>query len=262
MSPHGPAAAPSFLSLARRSFWLLFAGVWLLIGLAALVTGALLTLRERRFAGDAVRTEGIVTAKDWENTGSGRSRGREFQLAYHFTAADGQSIEGRDAEDFERWLELETGDSVVVEYARGFPGTNRLAGRSDLAVALVTLAFGVVLAPGAGFLVARQVRRIRTRRRLLREGFATQGTVVEVGESNVQINRRPMWRVRYRYRDLSGRDREGDSSLLSAEEATAWKPGDPVTVRFDPRRPEESAWVDEVAGGEARRTANDGKEAR
>ena len=26
---HAPAAAPSFLSLARRSFWLLFAGVWL-----------------------------------------------------------------------------------------------------------------------------------------------------------------------------------------------------------------------------------------
>src|SRR5688572_5623277 len=135
MSPHGVPPAPSFLSLARRSFWLLFAGVWLLIGLAALVTGALLTLRERRFAGDAVRAEGVVTAKDWQNTGSGRSRGREFQLAYRFAAADGQLVEGRDAEDFERWLEIEAGDSVAVEYARGSPGVNRLAGRSDLAVA-------------------------------------------------------------------------------------------------------------------------------
>jgi hypothetical protein len=257
VSVGGPAApTPSLLSLARRSFWLLFAGVWLFIGLAALLTGALLTLRERRFEGQVVRTPALVTAKDWHNTGSGRSRSREFRVAYRFTAADGATVEGLDGEDFERWLELEEGDSVTVEYAREAPGANRLAGRSDLAAALVTLGFGVVLVPVAGFFVARQVGRIRSKRRLLREGFATQGTVVEVGPSNVTINRRPMWRVRYRYRDLSGREREADSGLVSAEEALAWKPGDVLTVRFDPRQPEESVWVEESANGGPGRTSN------
>jgi hypothetical protein len=241
--------AASFFSLARRSFGLLFASVWLFIGAAALLTGALLTLRERRFEGDAIRADAVVTSKDWQNTGSGRSRSREFRLAYRFTAPDGTPVEGRDDEEFERWLELEEGDTVTVEYARGAPATNRLAGRSDLAAGLVTLGFGCVIVPVAGFFVARQARRIRSKRRLLREGFATQGSVVEVGPSNVTINRRPMWRVRYRYRDLSGRDREADSGLVSAEEAQAWKPGDAVTVRFDPRRPEESVWVEETARG-------------
>ena len=57
------------------------------------------------------------------------------------------------------------------------------------------------------------------------------------------INASPRFRVRYRYEEAGGQALEGESGLLRAKEAAAFRPGDRVAIRADPRNPVESVLV-------------------
>lgn len=55
---------PSFVSQAKRSFWLLFGGIWLFVGLVMLVAAVGMALPERPSGSETVRTTGMVLARD------------------------------------------------------------------------------------------------------------------------------------------------------------------------------------------------------
>lgn len=97
-----------------------------------------------------------------------------------------------------------------------------------------------------------QLWRLRLTHRLWPEGVAIEGTVIRVEPANVTFNNRPLFRLRYEYGDVAGMRHDGTSGLLPWEEAEGWQPGDRGAVRYDPNRPELSAWIGEPPGAQAR----------
>jgi hypothetical protein len=104
---------------------------------------------------------------------------------------------------------------------------------------------GAVLAPIGLFLVAAGARDVRRRLRLYRHGTPAEATVVAVEETNVRINRKPQWRIRFRYRDRVGEEREGTSGYLPASLAHEWKRGDVGRVHIDPGGQDQALWIGE-----------------
>jgi hypothetical protein len=59
----------------------------------------------------------------------------------------------------------------------------------------------------------------------------------------IEINRQTRWHVVYRYEYTKGRPLEGKSRALPGEEVWGFKPGDKVSIKVDPHRPEESLFL-------------------
>jgi hypothetical protein len=104
---------------------------------------------------------------------------------------------------------------------------------------------GLIAVVIGSILFIRTLGAAQMKARVWSQGTAADATVAAVEETNFKVNRRPMWVVRYQYRDLSGRTHEGRSEYMAAEKANAWKKGDGVRVRFDPAKPELSVWIEE-----------------
>jgi hypothetical protein len=234
-------SSPSFFSLARRSFWLLFGGIWLLAGVFILVFGVVFALREQEFSTNGVVTTGIVLTKTFVPADSDSST--EYRVSYRFSAEDGKVVEGSDDVSVETWDGLTERGPIEIGYLRGRPESNRLGSGSDLFVAVIFLVGGVVFGGIGGFLVFRALSGIRKAQRLLQVGVPAVATVTEVASTNVTYNRRPQFRVRFSYVDGKGGTHAGESGYMEFEEANSWNPGDAAHIRYDPDRPEESQWI-------------------
>lgn len=232
---------PSFFSLARRSFWLLFGGIWLFAGVFMLVFAVVFALREQEFASNGVVTTGIVLEKRIVPADSDSST--EYRVGYRFTTADGRVVEGSDSLSVDDWEGLVERGPIEIRYLRDRPESSRLTLGSDFFGALIFLLFGVVFGGIGGVLFFRALGGLRKARRLLGVGVPADATVTSSELTNVTLNRRPQYRVRYSYRDQQGGTYAGDSGYLDFEEASLWSPGDVARIRYDPNRPDESQWL-------------------
>ncbi|MGH2380069.1 MAG: DUF3592 domain-containing protein [Candidatus Limnocylindria bacterium] len=247
-----PAAAPTFFQLARRSFWLLFGGIFLVAGLLLASISAGMIWQEGRFAGDGHRVEGVVLGRTIREADAAEDRSTEYHVRYRFTTSAGQVVEGTDGVSFERWEMLIEEGPITVEYLLGDAGQNRAAGGDDAVVLYSMAGIGLVVF-GVGLAICTwQLRRLRQTHRLWREGVAIEGTVVRVEPANVTFNNRPLFRLRYEYGDQTGARHDGTSGLLAWEDVEGWQPGDRGSIRYDPRRPEQSAWIGEPSVAQAR----------
>jgi len=61
-----------------------------------------------------------------------------------------------------------------------------------------------------------------------------------VEDSQIEINREPLWIIRYRHNGQQRHTHKGKSECLSTEEAAHWKVGDMGRLRFGPAKPRES----------------------
>ena len=235
---------PSLTGLAKRSFWLFFGGIWLLVGVVMLVVGTGMAFEERSWNSEAIRTTGIVLTKDIVPADSDSST--QYRVRFRFPTDDGTTAEGDQAVSVEIWEGLTERGPVTVHYRPSSPTSARLDPGSGLLGPAIFLVFGVVLGGVGGVLVLRAVRGLMRARRMLRSGVDAEGTVTGVEQTNVSFNRRPQFRVRYRYRDRDGKEHVGDSGYLDWELATSWNEGDRVSIRYDPRRPAESLWVGRI----------------
>lgn len=252
MSAATPTEAPTFFQLARRSFWLLFGGVFLVAGLLLTLIGAGMVWNEGRFAAEGVEADGVVLGKTIRQADAGEDRSTEYHVTYRFTASDGRVIDASDDIAFDRWEALVEEGPITVEYLAGDPGQNRAAGGDGAVVVYITIGIGL-LALGVGLsITAWTLRRLRLTHRLWREGLAIEGTVARVEPANVTFNNRPLFRLRYEYDDQGGVRHEGTSGLIAWEDAEGWQPGDRGAVRYDPRRPEQSIWIGELPLPQAR----------
>lgn len=236
-------AQPSFFRLARRSFWLLFGGIWLFVGLFFLAFALVFAFNEFEYARSGVTTTGMVLTKDIVPARSNSST--EYRVSYRFTTGQGEVVEGSDAVEIATWERLQERGPIEVRYLPGRPSTNGLALGTDAVLPVSFLVVGLIVAGTGAVLFGRALRGILKARRLLRLGRATAATVVGVDETKVTVNGRQQFKVRYSYRDQQDRTHEGDSGYLDWDEATRWKPGDPVAIRYDPSRPDESLWIGE-----------------
>ena len=80
-------------------------------------------------------------------------------------------------------------------------------------------------------------------RALMETGIGLVATVVDIQRSMLEINRQPRWQVVYRYEYAKGVPLTGKSRALSSADVFGFKPGDKVSIKVDPTRPEQSVFV-------------------
>lgn len=190
-----------------------------------------------------VTTTGMVLTRDVVPARSSSST--RYRVSYRFTTLGGDVIEGSDGVDVSTWEHLQERGPIAVHYLPGRPSSNRLAPGAGLAAPLIFLLVGLTITGAGGVLVVRALRHILEARRLLRLGRATAASVIGVDATNITVNGRQQFKVRYSYRDRQDRTHEGDSGYLGRQEAARWNPGDRVSIRYDPNRPDESVWIGE-----------------
>jgi uncharacterized protein DUF3592 len=233
------------MTFARRShtFWiglflLVFGGIFLAIGWS-LIRQAEQYQREGRQSTGVVLTKAIERAT---RTGSNQRSETKYTVTYRFTAEDGRSFEGRQGVSVATWDRLREKEPIQIEYVASNPATSRVAGESSATLEYIFAAIGFVAAFIGALVFARSLNAAKARARIWTQGTQADATVAAVEETNFRVNRRPMWVVRYQYRDHSGQTHDGTSDYLAAEKAHAWKAGDRIRVRFDPQKPGMSVW--------------------
>jgi hypothetical protein len=236
-----PRKPPSFLGQARRSFWLFFGAIWMVAGLILLVVAVGMAFQEQTWESDAVQTTGIVLTKDIIPADSDTST--QYRVRFRFATEDGNTVEGSQEVEVGTWEALTERDPVAVYYLPSSPSSARLEPGSGMFIVVIFFLFGTIFGGIGAVLVVRALRGLSRTRRLLATGVDAEATVTAIEQTNVMVNRRPQFRVRYTYRDQQGAEHGGDSGYLDWEEATSWNVGDHVAIRYDPARPAESQWI-------------------
>lgn len=225
-----------------RAFWLWFGGIFLFVGLVFLPVGIWTLLQERAFSREGVVVEGIVLTKGI-NRADDDNDTTDYWITYRFTTEDGQVVEGRDTVSVHTWESLEERGPVEVSYLPDSPSRNRVGTDSDWILPAIFLGFSLVLVPVGGFFFVKGLTNVLRIRRLRTEGRQSDGTVTDILVTNFQVNGVAQWQIHYSYTDDFGQTYQGTSGYLSPEEASTWKVGETGTVRYDPRRPEDSVWI-------------------
>lgn len=224
-------------------FWLIFGGVWLVVGVPFAVAGVHMLEIEQRFARAAATVEGKVLTRDIvrarKKDGGSSTR---YEVSYRY-AADAQTHEGEDEVDVHVWEGLREQGPVSVQYLPGDPGRSRIAGTDDRMEAYVMSGIGGLFGLAGGVIVLFDLRGRFRRARLRREGTSATATVTAVTPTNFRINGVTQWRVQYTYPDHRGRVQTGKSPIITPHEAESWKEGDQAQVRYDRRRCEHSLWL-------------------
>jgi len=239
--PSGPSVW-RFLSRAVR----LWIGSFLcVIGLAFTIVGLQDALTEQRYQSHGLTVDATVTGKSIERATRDGSSATRYLIGYRFTSSDGREVEGSSAVSVEDWERLELGRNIPVTYLPDAPLSNRVqgAGEDTTIVAYIFLAIGTVFTLVGGGLVLREGRHVVRSIRVSRHGHLTEGTILRVEPTSTSINRVRQWRIIYRYRDHVGRTQEGESHLLSPDEASLWHEGEIGSIRLDRLRPEFSVWL-------------------
>jgi len=229
--------------LARRSifFWmgLLFSAFGILF------TGIALqgVQRETLYRQEGEVVEGTVLTKTVRHAVRGENSRTRYMVNYQFRAEDGALREGLQEVSVEEWEGLHDGQPFRVRYLRDDPATSRSAEDSDWTDPYAFGGFGVIFGTIGGVLLIHRLLRIRLTVRLLREGVATEGTVVRVSPANVAINGVPQREIHYCFTDQVGQRHDGCSEYLAPAEAARWKKGDKGTVRYDRQEASRNIWL-------------------
>jgi len=235
---------PSWMTLTARAitFW---------IGLMLVTVGAVFIgvqwgvgVQEARYTRDGALADGLVVTKAIRRatrTGSSGSS-TQYSVGYRFMV-DGQRHEGSSNVPSDVWDRLRELEPVQIQYVRSDPGTNRIAGETSTTLRYVFGGVGSLIALIGLVLTVRAVGSSRTKAHILAHGQTAEAAVSSVEETNVKINRRQMWIVRYEYRDYAGQKHEGKSEYMSGDKATAWNPGDKISIRYDRDKPQMSVWL-------------------
>jgi uncharacterized protein DUF3592 len=229
---------PTFFTLAKRSFWLLFGGIWLLVGIPFFCLGSYTAWKEMQYKQKGVTTHGEVL----QLTSERGSKSTIYYVRYRFTA-EGKTCENRSRVNGSSWRTLQVHGSIDVQYLSDDPQESRVLAQQDWALAIIFPIFGGVFGGVGGFLFAKAFRRILLDHRLYRDGLPAEAQVEGVNQTNMRVNRVCQYVIRYAYRDLQGQVHHAQSYYMPPQEARAWNTGDTGMVRFDSQRPDLSVWV-------------------
>jgi uncharacterized protein DUF3592 len=224
-------------------FWLLFGGIWLIVGIPFAIIGVYQMRAEQHFEAARQPATGAVLSKAIRTrSGSGSSSSsRSHEVTYRFQTPDGRTFINTAAISSRRWDALSEGDSIDVEYLPDDPATNRV--RGERPITWVFLLLGLVFGGAGAVIVALAVRGARTEKRLREHGVLADAVVVAVNETNVRINNAAQWRIEYEFSDERGERRRARSRLMPAVEAHRWSEGQKGYIRYDRDRPTKSIWL-------------------
>lgn len=229
----------SFLTLASRSFWMWFGGIWLLMGILFLVATVWVAGSLQAIQRSGEMAEGVVREKRLDKQAL-----LPHTVRYRFPTPDGQTFEDDGALPKEQWDALRDGGPVRVRYDRTHPFFHQLEGERQTPIIIAGfIVFGVCISLVGGALIVHRLVQIGQALHLQQEGVIAEATVLDVRPVGIPVNNERLCVIRYRFRDYQGTDREGQSIPMAAAEALRWRPGDRGTVRFDRRQSARNAWV-------------------
>lgn len=206
----------------------------------ALVTTSAQTVLDYR---NAIELPGIITAKELVRADRKGNPSTRFVARYRVDLPDGETVSA--AVDLPRpeWEARSVGGAYPVLYLSAERRALPPAGLAEYIGGAIVGLLGVVFAILGAVLLAKPLRVLRARVRLLQRGVRANATVSEVFPTSNTLNGVPLWQLRYRYRDASGAERAGESDLLLASEAENWDPGAIGAVLYDSVDPGHSAWL-------------------
>jgi hypothetical protein len=216
--------ATALVGLGFGAFGMLFAGVffpWRILDEARLAAGAAGTV-----------TGVVSSAHDTNMKVNGR---RVVEYRFTFTPENGASQTGVSFSSDSHWTE---GESVTVRYLPDDPGVACIEG-ARLNEAGWVGAF-VIIFPAVGFgMAAWFVQQRRQIGRLLRTGLVAEVDVVSVEATNMQVNKRPVYKIVLAGPAL-GREPVAIKRINHADLELANRHAEqkqPVYVLYDPRKP-------------------------
>lgn len=229
--------------MVGRSVQLWVGTFFFLFGLVFTVIGVQEARKELVYRTQGLTVDATVLDKSILRAKRGENSRTRYLVTYRFTSAQGEEVEGAADVPAQEWERLEAGRKFLVTYLPGAPDSSRVSGEEDWIAALVFMAIGGVFALLGGGLAFSDLRAVLRAIRVSRHSLSTEGRVLRAEPTGPTINRVRQWRIHYQYRDHIGRNQEGQSHLLSPDEASVWHEGDTGAVRFDRERPQESVWI-------------------
>ena len=234
---------PSPLAGLKREIEIWVGVVFLFAGIALLVTGLNLAATEWRFERGATRIRATVIDRDFVPADRDENPKTVYRVRYRYSTLEGEARERVEEVPVERWEALPPGAELDVALLSGFEPRTEDVARANWSGVLALVAMGT---PFTVFGVWFGVPRMRRALRLIsayRSGVLAEGEVLEIVDSGVRINRVPMVRMRFRFRDAKGVSHDGETGPLYPEEAAALQPGARGAVRYDACAPDASVWV-------------------
>ena len=225
-------------------------GFFFLIGAVFAVVGVFALREGRTFVAEGVDVMGQVEDR-WQTTrdcsdSSSSSRTRsctDFNVGYSFAVA-GKTFHNSATTDYATYAGLEQGSPVLVRYLASDPGRNATSfdpqtvsasgGQSVLGLIFGGLGGAFVLIGGGGlaWLLRASLRAVGLRD----TGTARGAVVLACEETNVKINNRRQWRIRWK----------DDTGALGQSRAQAPdqlpQAGDRITVYADPEGRLPAVW--------------------
>ena len=242
------------------------ATVFIVIGIGLIVVALWFATEAALFSVDGSTSTGTVVSKRIDpNYFSSTSRTSTqdptgYFVTVDFTPEGGATLRSELLVDHNVWDDLLAGQTVAVSYVRMAPQTfNTLGDQSGgssagpLLVGLLALAVGVGFASLGAWLMRSTRRMAALMRRLSAVGVSTTGTVVDNDAREMRIGSRLQRRLRYRYADSTGAEHSGMSDWMPRAQALDWKRDTTGVVRYDPDRPEVSAWFGDNKPADPRR---------
>jgi len=241
------APAPRSVPISVRAS-LLFGGIFALFGWAFFGFGMIFALAfglPKNVAGifwslqPQQTATGVATGS--RSTGASENRRKVYENRFRFTAADGQTHEGR---SYATGTQVKAGEPVTVEYPAARPTEATIQGmrRSEFGSGVLF----VLIFPGIGliFVLSGMVRGSRACY-LLANGMLAMGTKTSRDRTNTKINGRYVYRVNFEFMTLDGQTHRAsaeavDTSALEDEAQEA--------LVYDPQRPARAVMIDGLPG--------------
>lgn len=233
--------------MGEEKFWLLFGGIWSVVGIPFLLFGVITLWHayriDNRLDREGITVQGVVLAKEVRQTDDSSD---SYLVEFRFQRPDHALQTRQIALQQEAWERYQEQDLIPITFLPGDPGTLRVPGQAtDNLLGLIFIGVGGGFGSAGVAIVGYALRRWLRRRRLVNEGIPVKGEVTAVHDAHIAINDEPMWKIRYAYTDRAGRQHTGESGLLPHAAAREWQAGDPCGCLYDPHRPEVSLFLGE-----------------
>lgn len=235
-------ASLSVLKTLRRSVFLWFGAFFCSVGLIATYVAVQEWRAQRHFEQEAVSVQATVVNKSMEKATSDGNQRTKYLVPYRFSAVDGQPIEKSGEVSVDEWERLKEGSPFPVKYLPSDPSITQTDAQDPWWLPLIFVAGGLLFTVIGAAVGRSDLRHVLLVIRLSRKGSPAEGTVRKVWPTSTRINKVTQWQLSYEFRDHVGRMQQGESHLLSPDEAADWHSGDKGAVRFDRERPEDSVW--------------------
>lgn len=175
-----------------------------------------------------------------QDTGSSVNDREVVASHYQFSVA-GQSYDGR---SYTTESTPSEGDAVTIEFDEGNPGRSRITGMRRAPFGPAAMVVSIFPLVGLAFLIGG-TRWGGKRTHLLRHGVFTTAKPIGKEPTNVTINKRPVWEVRYEFVDRNGQRRE---ATARATDTTKLEDEAREPMLYDPEDPNRSCVLDEGPG--------------